>query len=248
MGMEFRDATYVLSPKNARQLKTNMIFNLGLGFSDLTDTNGQKYALHIVDTVRVDANKSVLLTDGVKQSKETLFFLDAGSEVEVTKKPAAKSRANGSPAKAKTIGGKVLRNPRRAVQDEVHQTAAARLMEHQRELHERLQEEGLAKWSEGGSSTSGKEGKGWKKYQSYKGEGGLPDEVERLRVCPGSPCKAKTDTNMLFRFLLIAKLNLSFFLFMGLLSLSTLTQLRMPVRATKVTSRISESTSKRPAN
>lgn len=42
MGMEFRDATYVLSPKNARVLKANMTFNLGLGFTDLTDSNGQK--------------------------------------------------------------------------------------------------------------------------------------------------------------------------------------------------------------
>lgn len=184
MGMEFRDATYVLSAKNARQLKTNMVFNLGLGFSDLTDQNGQKYALHLVDTVRIDANKSVLLTDGVKHSKETLFFLDAGSDVDEpkSKKAPTRSKVNGSPAKAKTIAGKVLRNPRRAVQDEVHQTAASRLLEHQKELHEKLQEDGLAKFSEGGGGSSGKEGKGWKKFQSYKGEGALPDEVERLRI------------------------------------------------------------------
>ena len=27
------------------------------------------------------------------------------------------------------------------------------------------------------------EGKGWKKFQSYKGEGALPQEADRLRVC-----------------------------------------------------------------
>lgn len=42
MGIEFRDSAYLLSPKNGRQLKTNMIFNLSLGFSDLEDHEKKK--------------------------------------------------------------------------------------------------------------------------------------------------------------------------------------------------------------
>ena len=42
MGLEYRDASYLLSPKNTRQLKSNMIFNLSLGFADLTDKKGEK--------------------------------------------------------------------------------------------------------------------------------------------------------------------------------------------------------------
>ena len=42
MGLEFRDSAYLLSPKNGRHLKENMILNLSLGFSDLQDDNGQK--------------------------------------------------------------------------------------------------------------------------------------------------------------------------------------------------------------
>ena len=42
MGLEFRDANYLLSAKNARQLKSNMIFTLSLGFTDLTDKKGEK--------------------------------------------------------------------------------------------------------------------------------------------------------------------------------------------------------------
>ncbi|EAU88389.2 FACT complex subunit SPT16 [Coprinopsis cinerea okayama7 len=181
IGMEFRDATYVLSGKNSRVIKKDMTFNLGLGFSDLTEPNGQKYALQLVDTIRVDTNKSVLLTDGIKSSKETLFFLDSESDEEKPKKKAPAPKANGAAAKVKTVGGKVLRNQRR-VQDEVHQTAAARLIEHQRELHEKLQESNLERFSEGGGKTSGKEGKSWKKFQSYKGEGALPQETEKLRI------------------------------------------------------------------
>ncbi|KAH6871120.1 FACT complex subunit SPT16 [Coprinopsis sp. MPI-PUGE-AT-0042] len=182
IGMEFRDGTYVLSPKNTRTLKANMTLNLGLGFSDLSDKNGNKYALH-VDTIRVDSTKSILLTDGVKSSKETLFFLDAESDAEKPKKkPPVQPKANGaSAAKVKTVGGKVLRN-QRAVQDEVRQGALSKLVEHQRDLHEQLQQNGLEKFSEGGGGTGGKEGKSWKKFQSYKGDGGLPNEAEKLRV------------------------------------------------------------------
>lgn len=122
----------------------------------------------------------------MKLAKDTLFFLTPDDADEKPKKserkPPVQARANRSPPK-KTVAGKVLRNQtRRAAQDEVHLTAAAKLAEHQRELHEKLQAEGLEKFSEDGGGTGGKEGKGWKKFQSYKGEAGLPVEVERLRV------------------------------------------------------------------
>lgn len=128
---------------------------------------------------------SSFLTDGMKSTKDFLFFLTQESEDDRPKKPERKApvqpRANGSPTKH-AVAGKVLRNNRRA-QDDVHQTAAAKLAEHQRELHEKLQADGLAKYSEEGGEKSGKEGKGWKKFQSYRGEGALPPDVERLRVC-----------------------------------------------------------------
>ncbi|KAF5372890.1 hypothetical protein D9758_001715 [Tetrapyrgos nigripes] len=184
-GIEFRDSAYLLSPKNNRVLRENMVLNLGLGFSDLKDKDGAKYALHLVDTIKVGSEKSMTLTEACKSTKDFLFFLTPESDEEMEEKPKRKPpvqpKANGSPAK-KTAGNKVLRNNRRAAQDEVHQTAAARLSEHQRELHERLQSEGLAKHSEEGGGTGGKEGKGWKKFQSYKGEGALPSDVERLRI------------------------------------------------------------------
>ena len=142
-----------------------------------------RYALHLVDTVKVDAESSILLTEPMRTTRDTLFFLNPEEDEEEVK-PKKKSHVNGSPPKPKTVAGKVLRNQgRRAAHDEVHLTAAAKLTEHQRELHEKLQSEGLQKYSEDGVGTSGKEGKGWKKFQSYKGEAGLPAETEKLRVC-----------------------------------------------------------------
>ncbi|KAJ7286043.1 FACT complex subunit SPT16 [Mycena rebaudengoi] len=182
-GVEFRDSPYLLSPKNSRLLKQDMTFSLGLGFSDLVDSSGNKYALQLVDTIKVESSKSILLTDGVRSIKDTMFFLTPeNAEEKPKKKPPVIPRKNGSPAK-KTVAGKVLRNQgRRGAQDEVHQTAAAKLAEHQRELHDQLQVQGLEKFSEEGGGTGGKEGKGWKKFQSYKGEAGLPTDVDKLRV------------------------------------------------------------------
>lgn len=147
-----------------------------------------RYSLHLVDTIKVEVAKSALLTEGMKSTKDTLFFLTPESADEKPKKPNPIPRKNGSPVKAKTVGGKVLRNQtRRAAQDEVHTTAASRLADHQRELHERLQGAGMEKYAEGGGGSGGKEGKGWKRFQSYKGEGALPTEVTRLRVCCSVP-------------------------------------------------------------
>lgn len=142
-----------------------------------------RYALNLVDTIKIEDDKSIFLTDGIKSPKDTLFFLTQDSEEE---KPSKKAPViplkNGSPVKHKTAGTKVLRNQRRAVQDEVHQTAMAKMIEHQRELHENLQTRGLARYSEDGGGLGGKEGKGWKKFQSYKGEGALPADIDKLRV------------------------------------------------------------------
>ncbi|EPQ58254.1 SPT16-domain-containing protein [Gloeophyllum trabeum ATCC 11539] len=189
IGMEFRDSTYLISPRNGRPLKAGMTINLVLGFSELQEDGGKKYALQLADTILVNQEKSTLLTEGVKAPKETLFFLNPadGDEAKPSgkeaKKPPAKPVANGhgSPVKNKTAGGKVLRNKTRRQEEEL-QSTLARIMEHQRELHAQLQAEGLAKYSEGGGGSGGKEGKTWKRFQSYKGEIALPREVENLRI------------------------------------------------------------------
>ncbi|KAH9079223.1 FACT complex subunit SPT16 [Lactarius deliciosus] len=184
-GMEFRDSTYLLSPKNGRQLKANMVFCLSLGFQDLEDQDHKRYALQINDTVKVGQDKGICITEGVKSTKDTLFYLtrEDSEEEKVAQKPAPKTNGNVSPVKNKTAGGKVLRNKTRsAAQEEAMQSTGAKIAEHQKELHRQLQDQGLARYSEEGDGANGKEGKSWKKFQSYKGEAGLPREVETLRI------------------------------------------------------------------
>lgn len=173
------------------------------------------------------------MTEGAKSTKDTLFFLNPENEIDVeedkapkaSKKPPAKPLVNGSPVKNKTVAGKVLRNKTRsAAQEEVLMTAAAKIKEHQQQLHEGLQAAGLAKYSEEGSGGGEKEGKTWKRFQSYKGESALPREVESLRVSRSiswlEPQRAQTP---LLRSPLTARLKRLCCLCTGSLYLSTST-------------------------
>lgn len=189
-----------------------MVFILSLGFQDLVDDQGQKYvssnypfrppltppparyALQLNDTVIVNSKRpATCVTDGLKKPKHVMFFSEDGSEEEDGKSPAKKgANGNPSPLKNKTAGGKVLRNKtRNAGHEEAAQSIAAKISEHQRELHAQLHRNGLAKYSESGSGAGGKEGQGWKKFQSYKGELGLPKEVESLRVSATSSTRSQ---------------------------------------------------------
>ncbi len=141
--------------------------------------------MQINDSVKIGQDKGICITEGVKSAKDTLFYLtrDDSEEEKVRQKPPTKTNGNASPVKNKTAGGKVLRNKTRsAAQEEAMQSTSAKIAEHQKELHNQLQEQGLTTYSEEGGGTNGKEGKAWKKFQSYKGEAGLPKEIETLRV------------------------------------------------------------------
>jgi nucleosome binding factor SPN SPT16 subunit len=37
MGLEFKESAYVLSAKHSRVLRSNMVFNLSIGFHDVSD-------------------------------------------------------------------------------------------------------------------------------------------------------------------------------------------------------------------
>lgn len=138
----------------------------------------------LVDTVKVDHERGICLTDCIKSPKDVLFFLNSQSEEDdkekaKPKKAPAKTNGHASPAKHKVVGGKVLRNKTRKVEDdEVANTMAT----HQRELHAQRHRDGMARYSEEGAKTGGKEGKTWKRFQSYKGDAGLPKEAEKSRV------------------------------------------------------------------
>lgn len=144
--------------------------------------------MHLIDTVKVNKDKAVCLTEGTKSAKDVFFYLTQDAD-EVKSKPdkkrAAAGASNGrtSPVNGRAVGSKILRNKTRsAAQQDVAMSVAARIADHQRQLHVQLQDEGLKRFAGGGKGSGANEAKGWKRFQSYKGEGGLPKEAELLRI------------------------------------------------------------------
>ncbi|KAF8531659.1 FACT complex subunit SPT16 [Gautieria morchelliformis] len=188
MGMEFRDTAYLLSPKNSRPLRIGMVFCLSLGLQGLEEKDGKKYALSLIDTVKITPDKGVCLTEGIKSPKEFLFFFDDEPKAKKSspakpKKALPAATKNGKPSPAqKVVGNKVLRGKTRGAASEDALEVQAKLAQHQKALHQQRHQDGLARWAEEEGDVNGKEGKAWKKFQSYKGDGALPHEVEDLRV------------------------------------------------------------------
>lgn len=203
-----------------------------------------RYALHLADTIRIQEKGSVLLSEGIKSVKDQMFYENEGEDEE---KPAKKlptiPRANGSPNK-KTVGGKVLRNANRSTQDEAHQTAAAKMIEHQKDLHSQLNERGVERYSEAGDPSATKEGKTWRKFNSYRGEAALPPEAEKQRVRFSVVSANALAYSCYVRYSSTGRHRLLCSLFMALPFPSTSILSRMPARTTKETTRISASTSK----
>lgn len=117
MGIEFREGNFVLTGKNVRELKTNMVINLAIGFADLENTQApandprrQKYSLLLVDTVRVTNELPVTLTECSKRLNEVSYFLkedesvDGGdaNQPDNNKKPAVTSSSSSSSSSGAT--------------------------------------------------------------------------------------------------------------------------------------------------
>ncbi|KAG8901329.1 FACT complex subunit spt16 [Tulasnella sp. 403] len=201
MGLEFRDSSYVLSSKNSRVLKTGMVFNLMLAFTDIVGEDSKKYSLLLTDTIRVGDDKGVCLSEGMKTFKDVLFSFNDEEPV-----PKSKSKTNGAngdakPSKSKSGGGgspskelkgvqagsKILRAKTRQqfLDPEASTSVLARITEHQKELHAQRQEEGIARFAGEDREGGREDGKAWKKFQSYKGEAALPREAESMKAgCP----------------------------------------------------------------
>lgn len=67
MGLEFKDSTYSLGPKNSRSLKAGMVLNLSVGFQNIIvegvdDPKLKTYSLLLADTILVTAGACQVLT------------------------------------------------------------------------------------------------------------------------------------------------------------------------------------------
>jgi len=55
-----------------------------------------RYSVLLIDTVKIDHEKGICLTEGMKQSKDVLFFINTQSDDEVEK---AKAKSKKPPVK-----------------------------------------------------------------------------------------------------------------------------------------------------
>lgn len=194
-GLEFRDSTLVLNAKNERKLVDGQVFSLTVGFSGLTDSKAsnpklKNYSLLLTDTVRVGDGQSFVLTNYQKAKKEITFNLKDEEE-----KPVAPKKENGKKIKSEKDQNieknlAVNENQSRILKNKLrHESAAADdvnaekiRQEAQRKLHEKRQQEGLARFSQADANDNADLKPVFKKYESYVRESQIPSNVRDLKI------------------------------------------------------------------
>jgi nucleosome binding factor SPN SPT16 subunit len=201
MGIEFREANYVLNPKNPKELKNGMILNVQVGFSDLenpkaSDPRGQTYALMLADTVRVTNDVPLVLTaDCSKKRNQISYFFDdeedapekADVDIDSSKsKKRAAVAASGGPAatvkRESAIAKSAILRSKLRNEDQEEESREQKRKEHQKQLFAQKLAEGLAKFSESSGQGNGEEKPVFRKFESYRSEAKLPREVRGLKI------------------------------------------------------------------
>ncbi|KAI9495094.1 FACT complex subunit-domain-containing protein [Zychaea mexicana] len=177
MGIEFREASYVLHAKNVRELRNGMVLNLSVGFADLenpkpADKRSKSYSLLLIDTVRVSPDAPpVVLTEGCSKNLNEIsyFFKAEGSESDVQekKKPV-------KPAKKETTSKSAVLRSKFRSEDQDEESREQKRKEHQKELFAKKLAEGLAKFGDGSNNGEDDNKPVFKKFESYRSESKLP--------------------------------------------------------------------------
>ncbi|CEG70970.1 hypothetical protein RMATCC62417_06776 [Rhizopus microsporus] len=189
MGIEFREANYVLNAKNNRELKNGMIINVQVGFSDLVnpkakDDRGKTYALMLVDTIRVTNEAPVVLTaDCSKKLNKISYFFDESEDKEKESEKVEKAASTSAPSKRESSIAKsaILRSKFRS-EDQEDESKEQKRKEHQKQLFAQKLAEGLAKYSESSGGGNGEEKPLFRRFESYRSDAKLPRDAKGLKI------------------------------------------------------------------
>jgi nucleosome binding factor SPN SPT16 subunit len=172
MGIEFRESTFALNPKNTRPIKSGMIFNLYIGLQGLKEA-GKEYALFLSDTVRVTLDGCVMLTDMPREASEISYIFKDGENEnlapEKSVSPIKPRRSAIMPSKTRSEG-----------KDEV--SSEQRRMNHQKQLALAKQQEGEARFSGGADRSKEEQQMVFRKFESYKKDTFLPKQTRDLKI------------------------------------------------------------------
>jgi len=182
IGTENRDGTLLLSGKSNRQLKDGMTLCVVTGLTDLKNPTPQDkqsgtYSLLIMDTVRVTPTDAAVFTKDCATDLESVsFFFNDDEEPEA--KPKAKRETR--PAIAQTNITKTRTRHERPTNQDAEKEAMRR--EHQKEIHQKIQQQGLETYGKGAKSLNGTEEKKFKRFESYKRDNQFPSAVKGLEI------------------------------------------------------------------
>lgn len=187
IGIETRDSTLLLNGKNLRTLKDGMTLCITTGFSDITnpepqDKTSKTYSLLISDTIRVKRDApAVIFTNGAASDLDaTSFFFKDDEEEE---QQASKAKAKKDPKAAAIASTNITKTKLRAERNtQVDEGAEARRRQHQKELAQKKQSEGLERYSEATGDQNGVTQKKFKRFESYKRDNQLPSRVKDLVI------------------------------------------------------------------
>ena len=187
IGLETRDNTLLLNNKNSRILKDGMTLCITTGFSDIInpepqDKTSKTYSLMLADTIRINTpdKAPVVFTNAPSDIESTSFFFkDDEEEAE----PAPKAKAKKDPKVGAVAASNITKSSRRAERTtQIDEGAEARRRQHQKELAQKKQQEGLERYSEATGDQNGVAQKKFKRFESYKRDNQLPSRVKDLAI------------------------------------------------------------------
>lgn len=180
-GIEFRESSLVIGPKTTAVARKDMVFNVNVGLSGLTnkeatEKEGKVYALFVGDTVQVNVDQPAsVLTPSKKKIKNVGIFLkdDDDDEEEEEKEKTTKEPVIVGRGRRTTVLESKLRS---------EHSSEEKRKQHQKELAQALNEaakQRLAQQSDGREKEKVR-----KSTVSYKNHGQMPreGEVRELKI------------------------------------------------------------------
>ncbi|ODQ79146.1 hypothetical protein BABINDRAFT_63879 [Babjeviella inositovora NRRL Y-12698] len=187
MGLEFRDSTFVLNAKNERVIHEGSVLNVTLGFQNLTNSKAtsskdKTYALVLTDTVAITAAEPKLLTPYTKARAEVSFYFKDDEDVKPAKSKSDQIKLE-QDLKKNEQNSKILKSKLRGEnKNTASEDQEAIKRELQKQLHEKRQKEGLARFDSSDATDASETVAVFKRYESYIRETQIPPQVRDLRL------------------------------------------------------------------
>ncbi|KAL8869048.1 MAG: hypothetical protein Q9174_004562 [Haloplaca sp. 1 TL-2023] len=184
IGIETKDSVLSINAKNTRVLKDGMTIYIATGFADIEnpksqDKKSKNYSLFIADTIRIRKDDSAVFTHAAPSDTGSVCFFFKDDEEEPQPKKQSKKDPKVGAVAASNITKTKLRAERTT---QVAEGAEARRREHQKELADKKQKEGMATYSEATGGANGVAQKKFKKFESYKRDNQFPSKVKDLEI------------------------------------------------------------------